>query len=142
MVHVQDMDVWHGTNNGKYSVIMGYRLWNDQHRHNAHIPSSSCSNKLWNLNISHKIIIFLWRLGRENLRVRSISTRKGVSLTHVCLFCATEIQKIHHILINYVFAKSCWQEIDQGHDTLLLKDQDLVVWLLNDVSSEKKKVIL
>lgn len=136
---VLDRIVWHDAKNGEYTVRDGYRFWNNRNRPNIQINRSKGWNKIWNIQVPHKIRIFLWRLGRNNLPVRGALAKKGVNLHNVCPFCAREDETVKHIFFDCVFAQNCWEEV--GMNVSLQADQTSSEWLLDMLCTQKMEVL-
>lgn len=73
-------------------------------------------NKLWRLNIPHKMKIFLWRFCRNNIPVRNRLRHKGVSVTILCPMCNVDVEHLLHVFFDCTFAKCCWQAAGLSYD--------------------------
>lgn len=98
--------IWSAVKTGEYSARDGYRFWNDQYLTTTQVPRSMGWNKIWKLTVPHKIRVFLWRLGRNNLPLCSALIRKGIMLDDVCPFCRTVGESVKHIFVQCEFVKT------------------------------------
>lgn len=64
-----DRMAWVHSVDGVYSVKSGYQFW--QNTTGFMLHSEAGWNQLWKLEVPHKIKVFLWRFGRNNIPVRN-----------------------------------------------------------------------
>lgn len=71
-----DRVAWTISVDGKYFVKSGYHFWlnNSSSNRNRRIGWS----ELWKPEVPHKVKVFLWRFGRNNVPVRNLLRSKGV----------------------------------------------------------------
>lgn len=100
---------WARTSNGKYSVKTGYQLWHAQNVGTGSVPQSNGWSNLWKLDLPHKINLFLWRLCRNNVPVKSRLNNKGVALSLDCPMCNSAVEDVIHLFFLCPFALACWQ---------------------------------
>ncbi|KAL5761431.1 hypothetical protein ACOSP7_017695 [Xanthoceras sorbifolium] len=100
--------------------------------------SSSSSNDhkwwlyLWNLNISPKIKIFLWRVCLDALPTLSNLFKRKVSASPCCKRCSVEEESVAHALFWCSKSKSVWQDSMFGGlvaDLKVCSGFDIVRWL-------------
>lgn len=75
-----DRLAWSRTSNSKYLVKMGYQLWHSRNVGTGSVTQSTVWNKLWNLDLLHKVKLLLWHFCRNNVPVRSRLSKKGIHL--------------------------------------------------------------
>lgn len=133
IVPVVDRLAWSKTSNGKYSVKTGYQLWHAQNIGTGSVPQSNGWSKLWKLDLPHKVNLFLWRLCRNNVPVKSRLSSKGVNLPLECPMCNSDIENLLHIFFLCPFARACWHYAGQSYD--LSNDVSVPSWLLDKIDS-------
>lgn len=128
--NVRDRVAWTQSVDGHYDVKTGYRVWQNQGLRVNRAIQSEGWGKIWRLNIPHKIKVFLWRFGRNNLPVKTRLREKGVSLATVCSMCDRDEEHMVHVFFMCSFASQCWlyaglsldmQQINSASEWLLEK---------------------
>lgn len=140
--NVVDRLAWTRTTNGQYTVKTGYQLWHESNVGVGTIIQSNGWNKLWRLNLPHKIKIFLWRFCRNNVPVRRRLSAKGVRLPITCPMCMSDVEHMAHVFFDCPFALSCWQYAGIVYDMQMV--EDVTEWLLQKISiasSEETEVL-
>ncbi|KAL8099920.1 hypothetical protein AgCh_032253 [Apium graveolens] len=85
--------------------------------------------------IPHKARVFIWRLGRNNFRVREALSHKGVQLNNTCPFCEVNAETFEHLFFECQIAKACWMNMS------IHGDQSVSSWLISLLTSEAKDVL-
>lgn len=78
-------------------------------------------NKIWRLNIPHKIRVFLWRLCRNNIPVRNRLRYKGVDVSILCPMCDNDVEHLLHVFFDCQFASQCWAYAGLSYDMSLVE---------------------
>ncbi|KAK0586221.1 hypothetical protein LWI29_003065 [Acer saccharum] len=94
-----DSPCWHYTLNGDYSVKNGYRLGIS-----SNIGASTSNGddmgsrwgKIWGMNVSLKIKIFLWKVCNNLLPIRVNLANRRVSVDGLCLVCENMYESTLH----------------------------------------------
>lgn len=73
-------------------------------------------NKLWNMQVPHKLKVFMWRFCRNNIPVRNLLRGKGVETTIMCPMCGIDIEHVRHLFFECLFAIECWQKVGLSFD--------------------------
>lgn len=81
-----------------YSVKTGYQVWLNYTRIN--LPHNTGWNKIWKVDFPHKVRIFLWRSGRNNIPVRNLLRGKGVPTTIMCPICNVDVEHMAHLFLT------------------------------------------
>ncbi|PON99678.1 hypothetical protein TorRG33x02_044430, partial [Trema orientale] len=64
---VDDVAIWTGSSNGKFSVKTAYLL--DQ-RHRFNVPVTKCWRNIWTSKIHERLKVSLWRVAAETLPLK------------------------------------------------------------------------
>lgn len=70
--HMKDKVAWMHSSNGRYTVKTGYHYWVSQNFNMDGDANVIGWNRLWNLNLPHKLKTFLWRFCKNNIPVRKL----------------------------------------------------------------------
>lgn len=134
----QDRVVWSESSNGVYTAKAGYRFWYDQVFGTSSIPQSNGWNKIWRLQIPHKMKIFIWRFCRNSVPVRRRLNAKGVTLPITCPMCLNDIEHLLHVFFECNFARQCWDHVNLSYDMRPVEfAPDWLLSKINDASSEE-----
>lgn len=137
--HVADRLAWTRTSNGQCTVKTGYQLWHESNVGPGNVVQSDGWNKLWRLNLPHKVKIFLWRFCRNNIPVRRKLSAKGVRVPITCPMCLADIEHLGHVFFYYPFASSCWQYAGIVYDMQMV---DFVPdWLIQKICNASMEEI-
>lgn len=130
------------TADGKYSVKTGYKFWHDNYNECSQIQNSGGWKKLWQLQVPHKVRVFLWRLCRNNVLVRNLLRGRGVQTTIMCPMCINDVEHLLHIFLDCNYAKACWQYLGLEFNTTSI--ESCSEWLLQKLAKddEEKLVLL
>lgn len=133
---------WSRTTNGKYSVKTGYQLWHAQNIGTGVVAQSNGWKKLWKLDVPHKIKVFLWRVCRNNVPVKSRLTTKRVHLPTECSMCNSGVEDLNHLFFTCPFALACWHYVNMVFDMSL--EGSVPSWLLAklEVASESEGIVI
>jgi hypothetical protein len=85
----EDAPMWRFCKSGMYSVRSAYYQLMETIVDNNHLKESGNWKKLWQLRVPNKVKIFLWRVLRGCLPVRSRLTQKGVQCDNKCPHCVS-----------------------------------------------------
>lgn len=86
-------------------------------------------NKLWSLNIPHKIKTFLWRFCRNTIPISNL-------FPILCSVCEVDVEHLLHVFFDCDFASQCWQSVGYTPDMLLVESAP--VWLLEKLCVESE----
>lgn len=126
---VKDRTAWVHTTTGTYTVKSGYQFWSQLNVTHTAETDAKGWNKLWNLNVPHKIRTFLWRFCTNNVPVRKLLRSRGVNLPITCPICITDIEHLLHTFFDCTFAVAAWQYAGVTIDGQLIEDAPK--WLLD-----------
>lgn len=101
---------------GIYDVKTGNLFWR-----NHNVSDSLCNrlvgwNKLWRVNVPHRVKVFLWRFCRNDIPVRNGLRHKRVPVTIMCLMCNVDVEHLAHVFFDCNFAKNCGQVVGFSFD--------------------------
>jgi hypothetical protein len=85
----EDAPMWRFSKSGMYSVRSAYYQLMETIVDNNHLKENGNWKKLWKLQVPNKVKIFLWRVLRGCLPVRSRLTQKGVQCDNKCPHCVS-----------------------------------------------------
>lgn len=140
-ITVVDKLAWVPTKDGKFSVKSGYHFWQSTNNNAAtHVLQSNGWQRLWNLNLPHKLKIFLWRFCRNTIPVRELLMGKGVNVPGICPMCITESESMVHVFFQCNFAMQCWQENRMNWDMHLV--ESAAYWLLHKLETENQCTLI
>lgn len=131
---VRDRVAWMHSSNGFYTARSAYHFWFSK---NHTMPEEFLSrgwNKLWNLNIPHKIKTFLWRFCRNTIPVRNRLRNKGIDVPIICPVCERDVEHLLHVFFDCSFASQCWQKTNFDPDVLNVDSAPS--WLLTKLCVE------
>lgn len=94
--------------------------------------------KLWNLVVPHKVRVFLWRLCKNNIPVRSLLRSRGVQTTILCPMCGQDVEHPLHIFLDCQFAAGCWRFFGREFDASVV--EDCPQWVLQLLSTDLAEV--
>lgn len=100
-----DVQVWHYTHHGCYTVRSGYHLAMDRHnrQHENQLGSTSRHmqrnwNFVWSIKTPNKVKHFLYRILHNSLATHAELQRRHLSEQSSCVICGEEGETILHIL--------------------------------------------
>ena len=117
---VRDRLAWTQSFNGQYSVKSAYHYWLSSSNLMINADNSKGWKRLWNLNLPHKIKIFLWRFCKNNIPVRYLLRSKGVLNPITCPMCEGDIEHLLHVFFDCTFAQQCWSTAGLNLDMRLV----------------------
>ena len=136
-IDVEDRLAWTGSHKGDYTVKSGYKHWEKCNASSEDIIDSPGWTKLWNLQLPHKIRVFLWRFCRNNIPVRKLLRSKGVMITIACPMCLADIEHLRHLFCECPFAVECWNKSGLSID---MQDvESASTWLLDTINKENRE---
>ena len=109
-----DKRVWLGTKTGEYTNKTGYKaaikirgqeniLIADQHEMDWY-------KSVWNLNVSPKVKLFLWKVFQNAIPVGELLAIRNVNVDIRCKHCNAP-ESINHLFLHCPFAKKVWEHI-------------------------------
>ncbi|XP_071928207.1 uncharacterized protein [Coffea arabica] len=110
----EDRHFWTHNGNRKYTVASAYKelVKNDQQREGQQEGTSLRDNKpwkiLWNLNLKHKIKMFLWKCLSTALPVNEIIYSRIKTGSPICNCCGEGIETVEHLFFQCRIAKEKW----------------------------------
>lgn len=137
---VVDRIVWSKSINGIYNVKTGYREWQNHLNENSRSIQSRGWSHLWRLAIPSKIKIFVWRLCRDNLPVKSRLREKGVDIPNTCPMCDADIENSMHLFFGCQYATGCWDAVHLKHD--LGEVTSASQWVLCQLETAKNEELM
>ena len=109
---------WHHMPNGVSIVNCTYKVqrkWKEEVVNQMGQSSSENSNsiwkKLWKINVTGKIKIFVWRFLHDILP-RTNLVKRGVHCNLTCPFCEQEAKTLFHSLWSCPHAQEFWRATD------------------------------
>ncbi|XVE72629.1 hypothetical protein DITRI_Ditri11bG0053500 [Diplodiscus trichospermus] len=102
---------WKFTSNGKYSVSLAYSYLLQSPDFINNLTSSWSSNNwrhLWKLRQPMKMIIFLWKIGRNYVPVRFELNKRINSIEPSYPFCSSECETVDHLFWSCSFTRPVW----------------------------------
>lgn len=98
------------------------------------VEESKGWGRIWKIQIPQKIKIFLWRVCRNNVHVRSLIKEKGVNIATLCPFCDLKEENLRHLCLECNYAKGCWNEL--GLEFHVSQTHSVSAWLLQVLANE------
>ncbi|WOH01628.1 hypothetical protein DCAR_0521012 [Daucus carota subsp. sativus] len=123
-----------------YTVKSGYYQWCQSQPANDGVQQSKGWNKIWNLEVPHKIKVFLWRFCRNTLPIRILLRGRGVPAPIVCSMCTGEVEHLRHLFFECGFAKECWQQ--KGFDSNVWDIESSHEWLLHTLANGPDEILV
>lgn len=126
-VQVADRIAWLDTMDGKYMVRSGYACW---HKHFSNCRNESVHKRwinLWKLDVPRKVSVFLWRLCKNNVPIRSLLRGRGIQTTILCPMCGTDVTHVLHIFLDCTFTKNCRRALGWEFNTNFI--ESFLEWL-------------
>ena len=117
---MEDTVAWHFDKKGIFSVKSCYQLGVKLRDHKLCRDSSSSTapseqspvwNMIWNLKLSGKVRIFLWRLCHNSLPTRMNIKRKKVDLDTRCPMCYRADEDGGHLFIKCKRVRAVWRSL-------------------------------
>lgn len=105
--NIRDRIAWMGSCNGEYTVKSGYRYWASQSTSTASVNVSKGWNKIWQVQLPHKVRTFLWRFCKNTIPVRYLLRSKGVVMSISCPMCDVDIEHMRHLFCECKFDEEC-----------------------------------
>ena len=128
---MEDTVAWHGDPKGKFSVKSAYALAvRRRDYHNNADASSSTSRQgdnfwksIWNVNVTNKIKMFLWRLAHNSHPIRANIARRGVKIDTLCPMCSRFDEDCGHLFFKSKNVKHVWRSICLEDIRILLQSK-------------------
>lgn len=136
----RDRIAWVHSNFGKYTVRSGYHQWCQSQTGTVRVQQSKAWSKIWNLQVSHKVKVLLWRFCRNTIPVRNLLRGRGVPAPIGCTMRVGEVEHLLHLFFDCSFAKECWQNVGLSFDMWDAKNAP--EWLLHKPASGSDEVLL
>ena len=106
---------WHFSKDGEFSVKSGYRLAMaaspiDRNRASSSSsePTSAWWKTLWRLSIPPKVKIFIWRVCKGWIPVRTVLARRGITPDTCCPLCIGGPETITHSIWGCRWSQKVW----------------------------------
>lgn len=135
---------WTHSVDGHYDVKSRYKLWYKNNISSNTVFQSEGWNKIWRLNIPHKIRVFLWRLCWNNVPVRNRLRHKGVDVSILCPMCDNDVEHLLHVFFDCQFAAQCWSYAGLSYDMSLVESAS--EWLMQKIDegvpNETSKIVM
>ncbi|KAH1122939.1 hypothetical protein J1N35_006099 [Gossypium stocksii] len=115
--NVPDLLVWHHDAFGEYSVKNGYRSLITKLNHftaNDNIKNDNYKQlftSVWDLQISAKIKIHLWRLLKDYVPHFSNLVKRCLRIDTVCPLCKKDPEDMHHLLWSCSVLRRLWSHL-------------------------------
>lgn len=75
------------------------------------ITVSDLWERMWKVRVPPKIKDFMWRASTNCLPTKTLLRFRHVNVDGICPLCQTQRVSVVHCLIDYTFARSCWNRI-------------------------------
>ena len=116
----EDSRFWLGNQTGEYTVQSGYKHAMERREVETRKmereaePSCNSINQhvwkvLWNLNINHKIKLFIWKGLREAVPIKKLIWRRAKARDRICSGCGKEMETLEHMLLNCRKVRGIWK---------------------------------
>lgn len=132
-LHDPDLVSWRGTRNGIFSVKSGYYL-NLEAAITQHIGPIAATNWkwVWELKVTPKIRIFIWRCLKKILPVCINLIGQFVDVDPFCKRCGREPETAEHALKECEWAGKFWQDspIQNAISSVAYNGELLSHWIL------------
>ena len=107
-----DKQIWLSTPNGEYTTKSGYHtainMRTEDLEVNEEEPALNWFKGVWNLHISPKIKMFLWKLFQKAIPVGEILVERHITTDGRCKRCGT-LESIDHLFLQCPFARKIWR---------------------------------
>ncbi|KAK2444397.1 hypothetical protein QL285_015425 [Trifolium repens] len=110
--HEEDMPIWKHSRHGTYSVRSAYYHLMEEIIYNDHLKVEGNWKKLWQLVVPTKVKLFLWRLLRGHLPIRSRIVQKGVQGNNKCPHCDSFEENEWHCFFRCASTQKVWKETE------------------------------
>ncbi|XP_074270950.1 uncharacterized protein LOC141594862 [Silene latifolia] len=107
--------------------------------------SAFCKSKLWQLPISIKLRVFLWKFMANALPVGSEFLKRNMHWRSTCSLCEGSspcVESISHLFRDFSFAKALWFGCPLGLRLTDWVDIDVRDWCMNDVVCSKSTCLI
>lgn len=137
---IKDRIAWSHSSNGQYTVKSEQHQWHKSNVQETGVQEERGWNRIWSLEVPHKLRIFLWRFCRNNIHVRKLLRSRGIIIPMSCPMCTRDIEHLIHLFFECQFAKECWQIIGLSYNMWDVEYGD--VWLLDRFNSASDEVLI
>lgn len=139
-VCTKDRIAWIHSSDGQYTVSSGYQRWCQNQSVNVEVQQSRGWSKIWQLEIPHRIKVFLWRFCLNTVPIRNLLRGRGVPVTIGCSMCVGEVEHLRHLFFECSFAKECWQQV--GINVDMWDVENAPVWLLHNLDIAPDDILI
>lgn len=79
------------------------------------IASENCwSFSVWQAGVISKVAAFLWLALKAKVLTCDRLTRRGIRVLSCCYLCGKEDERLDHLLLHWLYARSIWQQANGG----------------------------
>lgn len=110
----EDVLIWLHSKSGEYTVKSGYDIIRGMEKPSTDMLSTSSGidkrtwKIIWQLNVSQKIKVFLWKAMHNILPVRDNLVRRRVVNSGRCPLCEQENETVEHALLFCPWTRPVW----------------------------------
>ena len=138
MLGSHDTMVWHPNRSGDYTVRSGYRWLYEAEQHEQVVKEGKNQvpwKNIWKLIVPTKIKLFIWKMMRAILPVRTNLENRHIPVERLCERCNQNEESIYHALRQCPKAKACWNQLQFEWDTELFGQNENEQWLLKELKN-------
>ncbi|CAN1849714.1 Putative ribonuclease H protein At1g65750 [Linum perenne] len=114
----EDLCVWGGELDGRFSIKSAYRLICDPNPH--HLPIQDPWHSIWRWKGPNRVRACLWLTSHERLLTNLLRKRRNMTDDGLCGYCLHYEETVGHVLRDCSFAKIVWRQLgsfDMDGDT-------------------------
>ncbi|XP_033134013.1 uncharacterized protein LOC117127539 [Brassica rapa] len=111
VVGIPDKQIWLSTPNGEYTTKSGYHTAikrRTEELEENEVDELHWFKGVWNLHISPKIKMFLWRLFQKAIPVGETLMARNITSDGRCKRCGT-LESIDHLFLHCPYAEKVWR---------------------------------
>jgi hypothetical protein len=134
---------WDGTNDGNYTVKIGYQAimeWRDYADNNNASSSSNYNDiwgKIWKLKVPPKHTHLLWRILRNALPVKDNLFKKGVNCDPLCPRCDGYKETLSHVFLECEWVKQVWLASPLTINLSTVHNPNIINWIYHMVMNTR-----